>query len=88
MTVTIQIADDLLVEARERAGSENRSLSALIEDVLRRELVRPEPTYPKSTTWIQAFSGDDDDPFLERDFPLPDRSALNAQARDANFDHQ
>jgi hypothetical protein len=84
MTVTLHIADDLLAQARHLAGNQNRSLSALVEDILRRELVIPASVVPKPATWMDAFSGDDDDEFLDRDLPLPDRTAM--RARDVNFE--
>jgi len=84
MTVTLHIADDLLAEARHQAGNQNRSLSALVEDILRRELAIPAAVVPKPATWMDAFSGDDDDEFLDSDLPLPDRKAMTA--REVHFE--
>ena len=84
MTVTLHIADDLLAQARHLAGNQNRSLSALVEDILRRELVSPASVAPRPATWMDAFSGDDDDKFLGCDFPLPDRKTM--RAREVNFE--
>lgn len=84
MTVTLHIADDLVAEAQHRAGNQNRSLSALVEEILRRELAIPSSNTGQPATWMDAFSGDAEDEFLQRDVPLPDRKTL--QAREMNLE--
>ena len=56
------------------------SLSQWMADLVRRELATAPPSAPrKPLTWMDAFSGDPEDPFLDRDLPVTDRKALRAR---------
>jgi hypothetical protein len=79
MNVTLKLPDDLCRAAKHRAVDQSKSLSQWMADLVRRELGKTEKNSPKPRTWMDAFSGDADDGFLDRDFPLPDRKSLKAR---------
>lgn len=82
MNVTLKLPDELCKAARHRAVDESKSLSAWLADIVLRELAKPDTEKPK--TWMDAFSGDENDPYLDRDFPLEDRKAM--KIREFNFE--
>lgn len=84
MNVTVKLPNELCREARHRAIDEDKSLSAWLADLIRRELVATDPGARTPKTWMDAFSGDEDDGFLDRDFPLEDRKAT--EIREVSFD--
>ena len=80
MNVTLKLPDDLCREAKHRAVDQSKSLSQWMADLVRVELNKPPQTAKNQPlTWMDAFSGDADEMFLERDFPLPDRKSLKAR---------
>ena len=82
MNVTLKLPDELCKEARHRAVDESKSLSAWVADLLCRELAKPVTAKPK--TWMDAFSGDENDPYLGLDFPVEDRKA--GKVNEFNFE--
>ncbi len=76
MNVTLKLPDDLCREARHRAVDESKSLSAWVAALVERALVDPARQRDEPKTWMEAFSGDEDDEFLDRDFPLEDRKTI------------
>lgn len=82
MNVTLKLPDHLGKAARHRAVDESKSLSAWVASLVARELAKPDPEKPK--TWMDAFSGDENDPYLDRDFPLEDRKTM--KIREFNFE--
>jgi hypothetical protein len=74
MNVTVKLPDDLCQAAKHRAVDERKSLSAWLAALVKREL--NQPTVAESLTWMDAFSGAEDDEFLDRDFPLEDRKTM------------
>ncbi len=57
MKTTVEIADDLLREAKRRAVDERRSLRALIEEGLRLRLGTENVERPPRIRWIVAEGG-------------------------------
>ncbi len=83
MNVTLKLPDELCKAARHRAVDAEKSLSAYVAELLERDLEKPVEKSPRPKTWMDAFSGDKDDPYLEMDFPLEDRKAM--KIRDFDF---
>lgn len=75
MNVTLKLPDDLCKAARHRAIDESKSLSAWMADLVKRELNKSTHQTTEPMTWMDAFSGDENDEYLSRDFPLEDRKA-------------
>ncbi|MDA0989833.1 MAG: CopG family transcriptional regulator [Verrucomicrobia bacterium] len=57
MKTTINLSDDLLVEAKKRAAEERRPLRALIEDALREKLAAAYPEARRRINWVVAEGG-------------------------------
>ncbi len=76
MNVTLKLPDHLVREARHLALDENTSLSALVVELLTRKLEERTAHRSAPKSWIDAFSGEPDDKFLERDFPMEDRKII------------
>jgi hypothetical protein len=80
MNVTLKLPDDLCRQARHRAVDASQSLSQWMADLVQRELTTAPPSAPrKPLTWMDAFSGDPGDPFLDRDLPVADRKDMRAR---------
>jgi len=75
MNVTLKLPDELCKAARHLAVDESKSLSAWMTDLMAREIAKSGAGKRKPKTWMDAFSGDKNDPYLDRDFPLEDRKA-------------
>ncbi len=73
MNVTLKLPDELCKAARHLAVDESKSLSAWVTELMAREIAKSGAGTLKPRTWMDAFSGDEDDPYLDRDFPLEDR---------------
>ncbi len=84
MNVTLKMPDELCKAARHRAVDHSKSLSAWVTDLVRRELESDKVESEKPRTWMDAFSGDEDDEYLSRDFPLENRKAM--KIREINFE--
>ena len=82
MNVTLKLPDDLCKAARHRAVDAEKSLSAYMVELLERDLEKSEGKAVRPKTWMDAFSGDEDDPYLEMDFPLEDRKAMKIREFD------
>lgn len=57
MKTTIQLDDQLLLEAKKHATQTGRTLKAVIEDALREALARTETTRPQTRIPLQTFKG-------------------------------
>ena len=57
MKTTIQLDDQLLLEAKKHATQTGRTLKAVVEDALREALVRTETTRPQTRISLQTFKG-------------------------------
>lgn len=60
MKTTIELPDEILIEAKRRAAAERRPLRALIAEGLRRVLADPEPGAArrrKKIAWVTAPGG-------------------------------
>lgn len=87
MNVTLKLPSDIIREARHRAVNQSQSLSAWLASLVRRELADTSAVEEKKPrTWIDAFSGDADDEFSDRDFPLEDRK--NIPHREFHFEDE
>jgi hypothetical protein len=75
MNVTLKLPDEVCKAARHLAVDESKSLSAWMTDLMAREIAKAGADKRKPKTWMDAFSGDENDPYLDRDFPLEDRKA-------------
>ncbi len=84
MNVTLKLPDDLVFNARHLALDEQVSLSGLVRELLNKKLEEKKNSSPKPLCWIDVFSGDANDPFLEYDLPLEDRKTI--PNRDFSFD--
>lgn len=84
MNLTLKIPDELGKAARHLAVDESKSLSAWTADLMRREVEARKASPEKPKRWMDAFSGDENDPYLGRDFPLEDRKAM--KIREFNFE--
>lgn len=62
MKTTIEIDDEILIRARRHARKTGRSLSAVIEDGLRRVLDAPPPTRPYALPDLRVGDPDSPDP--------------------------
>ena len=76
MNVTLKLPDHLVREARHLALDENTSLSSLVGELLINRLKESSRFKIANRSWIDAFSGETEDAFLDRDFPLEDRNAM------------
>lgn len=81
MNVTLKLPDDLIREARHRAVSDSKSLSAWLAELVRRELAAPESEtgHPRSLFEGMAVPGMPEW-FYEKELPLPDRKAEQERA--------
>jgi hypothetical protein len=84
MNVTLKLPDDLCKAARHLAVDESKSLSAWTAELMRREIEARAAKPEKPKTWMDAFSGDENDPYLDRDFPLENRKTM--KIREFNFE--
>jgi hypothetical protein len=84
MNVTLKLPDELCKAARHLAVDESKSLSAWMVEIMRREVEARNAKPEKPKTWMDAFSGDENDPYLGRDFPLEDRKTM--KIREFNFE--
>ena len=82
MNVTLKLPDELCKAARHLAVDESKSLSAWMTEILRREVEARSSKPEKPKTWMDAFSGDENDPYLDRDFPLEDRKMIKIREFD------
>ena len=57
MRTTIQLDDQLLSEAKQRAAQTGRTLKAVIEDALREALARKETPGPDARVPLKTFKG-------------------------------
>ena len=57
MRTTIQLDDQLLLEAKKYAAQTGRTLKAVIEDALREALARTEATRPQTRVPLKTFKG-------------------------------
>ena len=57
MRTTIQLDDQLLLEAKQYAAQTGRTLKAVIEDALREALARTETTRPQTRVPLKTFKG-------------------------------
>ena len=57
MRTTIQLDDQLLLEAKQYAAQTGRTLKAVIEDALREALARTEVTRPQTRVPLKTFKG-------------------------------
>ena len=57
MRTTIQLNDQLLLEAKQHAAQTGRTLKAVIEDALREALARTEATRPQTRVSLKTFKG-------------------------------
>ena len=57
MRTTIQLDDQLLLEAKKHAAQTGRTLKAVIEDALREALARTETTRPQTRVPLKTFKG-------------------------------
>ena len=57
MKTTIQLDDQLLLEAKKHATQTGRTPKAVIEDALREALARTETTRPQTRIPLQTFKG-------------------------------
>lgn len=57
MRTTIQLDDQLLLEAKQYAAQTGRTLKAVIEDALREALARTEVTRPQTRVSLKTFKG-------------------------------
>ena len=57
MRTTIQLDDQLLLEAKQYAAQTGRTLKAVIEDALREALARTEATRPQIRVPLKTFRG-------------------------------
>ena len=57
MRTTIQVDDQLLLEAKQYAAQTGRTLKAVIEDALREALARTEVTRPQIRVSLKTFKG-------------------------------
>lgn len=84
MNVTLKLPDDLCKAARHLAVDESKSLSTWTADLLRREVESKGSRPEKPRTWLNAFSGDENDLYLDRDFTLEDCKTI--KIREFNFE--
>jgi len=84
MNVTLKLPDELCKAARHLAVDESKSLSAWVAEIVEKEIAKSGADKRKPKTWMDAFSGDENDPYLDRDFPLEDRKA--GKVTEFNFD--
>jgi len=61
MKTTVNLTDELLVEAKQRAAEERRPLRALIEDALREKLATAYPEKGRRIDWVVAEGGAPDE---------------------------
>ena len=57
MRTTIQMDDQLLMEAKQRAAKTGRTLKAVIEDALREAFARQEPPPQNARIKLKTFKG-------------------------------
>ena len=67
MRTTIQLDDQLLLEAKQHAAQTGRTLKAVIEDALREALARTEATRPPTSVPLQTFKGRGVQPGIDLD---------------------
>ena len=67
MRTTIQLDDQLLLEAKQHAAQTGRTLKAVIEDALREALARTETTRPQTPVPLKTFKGRDVQPGVDLD---------------------
>jgi len=84
MNETLKLPDDLCKAARHRAVDAEKSFSAYMVGLLEKDLEKSEEKAARPETWMDAFSGDEDDPYLAMDFPLADRKT--AEIRKLEFE--
>lgn len=85
MNVTLKLPDDLVRKARHHAVEEDKSLSAWMADLVRRELNNAELKTDEPKSLYEAMQTSNmPDWFHEREFPLPDRKA--DKDREFSFD--
>ena len=71
MKTTLDLPDELLIEAKKRAAEERRPLRALVEEGLRLVLRKPERRQQKGQVRLVTVKGG-----LPRDFDLSSREAM------------
>jgi predicted transcriptional regulator len=84
MNVTLKVPDEVCKAARHLAVDASKSLSAWMADLMRREVEARTAKPENPRTWMDAFSGDENDPYLDRDFPIEDRKTM--KIREFNFE--
>ncbi len=84
MNVTLDLPDELCVSVRKRAEAERTSFAALVADLVKKGMTEPAGKKEEGRTWSDAFSGAEDDPYLDWDFPLEDRKTM--KIREFNFE--
>lgn len=85
MNVTLKLPDDLVRQARHHAIEEDKSLSAWMADLVRRELENPELKTDEPKSLYEAMQTTNmPDWFYDKEFPLPDRKA--DKEREFSFD--
>ena len=67
MKTTIQLDDQLLSEAKQRAAQTGRTLKAVIEDALREALVRTDVQRSQARVCLQTFKGRGTQPGVDLD---------------------
>ena len=72
INVTLKLPDEMVREARHLAIDENRSLSALVADLLG-ERIKQRATRPKQSLAEALTLPDAPEWFYEKEFPLPVR---------------
>lgn len=74
MNVTLKLPDDLVRKARHLAIEEDKSLSAWMADLVRRELEFPDSKINQPQSLFEAMHTPGmPDWFYEKELPLPDR---------------
>ena len=67
MKTTIQLDDQLLAEAKQRAAQTGRTLKAVIEDALRETLARTESPQAQVRVSLKTFKGRGSQPGVDLD---------------------
>ena len=81
MKTTIQLDDQLLLEAQKHAAQTGRTLKAVIEDALREALARTEATRSQTRVPLKTFKGRGVQPGVDLD---DTSSLLDSMERDGS----